>query len=273
MIAETTAPRKALTATPASRSVAIEKRPPTAAMPYTKNDAAIAPTNAKVGSARKNSPVSPVAIATTAPTAPPAETPMMPGSAIGLRNRPCIVAPATPSAIPTVAPTTIRGSLICSMTSCSVRPKSARSRPTYDSRIETTRIAGISTGPRFSETSATASITTSSADEPTANRVETPRLPIPPQRRDACRPQQKRPPRLSAGGHRFALSGTQCPTTEGPSLRRRAVTFRSGRSPGSRADLHQPHPSHRIIDSGLRPQIPLTVALPRRILTAFPILP
>ena len=33
MIAETTAPRKALTATPASRRVAIEKRPPTAAMP------------------------------------------------------------------------------------------------------------------------------------------------------------------------------------------------------------------------------------------------
>ena len=28
-----------------------------------------------------------------------------------------------------------------------------------------------------------------------------------------------------------------CPTTEGPSLRRRAVTFRSGRSPGSRADF------------------------------------
>ena len=27
-----------------------------------------------------------------------------------------------------------------------------------------------------------------------------------------------------------------CPTTEGPSLRRRAVTFRSGRSPGSRVD-------------------------------------
>ena len=56
----------------------------------------MAPTNAKVGSARKNKPVSPVAMAMTAPTAPPAETPMMPGSAIGLRNSPCIVAPAIP---------------------------------------------------------------------------------------------------------------------------------------------------------------------------------
>ena len=76
----------------------------------------------------------PVAMATTAPRAPPAETPMMPGSAIGLRKRPCIVAPATPRAMPTEAPTTILGSLICSITSCSVRPKSVKSSPRYDSR-------------------------------------------------------------------------------------------------------------------------------------------
>ena len=64
-----------------------------------------------------------------------------------------------------------------------------------------------------------------------------------------------------------------CPTTEGPSLRRRAVTFRSGRSPGSRVDYLGLALPIETLDSGLRPQTPLTVALPRRTLTAFPILP
>ena len=36
MMAETMAPRKALTATPARRRVAMEKWPPTAAIPYTR---------------------------------------------------------------------------------------------------------------------------------------------------------------------------------------------------------------------------------------------
>ena len=84
---------------------------------------------ANVGRAKKKRLAIPEAMATTAPTAPPAETPMIPGSAIGLRKRPCMVAPATPRAMPTRAPTKILGSLICSMTSCSVRPKVAKSIP------------------------------------------------------------------------------------------------------------------------------------------------
>ena len=54
---------------------------------------------------------------------------------------------------------------------------------------------------------------------------------------------------------------------------RRVVTSRSGRSPGLRGGSRVPGPSHRLTDSGLQLQIPLTVALPRRFFTAFPILP
>ena len=134
----------------------------------------MAPANANAGSARKKRPAMPVAMATTAPTAPPADTPMIPGSAIGLRNSPCIVAPATPRAMPTEAPTTIRGSLICSMTSCSVRPKSTKSSPMNDSTIEATWLTGMLTGPRLSETSAVARISRPRIEEPIANRVLTP---------------------------------------------------------------------------------------------------
>ena len=48
----------------------------------------------------------------TAPTAAPVETPMMEGSAIGFRKKPCITVPASASAKPTVAPSAIRGSLM-----------------------------------------------------------------------------------------------------------------------------------------------------------------
>ena len=94
--------------------------------------------NAKLGRAKKKRPASPVAIDTTAPTAAPVETPMIPGSAIGLRNSPCMVAPAIPRAIPTEAPTRILGSRICSTTSCSVRPNSTKSSPNDDNTIEAT---------------------------------------------------------------------------------------------------------------------------------------
>ena len=174
MIAETIAPRKAFTATPASSRVAIEKCPPATAMPYTRNAAAIAPAKAKTGSARKNSPVSPAAIATTAPSAPPADTPMMPGSAMGLRNSPCIVAPATPSAIPTEAPTMIRGSRICSITSCSVRPNSGVLKPMAESTIQATSPAEMSTGPRLSEIRPTTSTSASRTVPPIARRAPMP---------------------------------------------------------------------------------------------------
>ena len=98
MIAETMAPRKALTATPASRSVAMEKRPPTAAMPYTRNEAAIAPHEREDRQRKEEQTCHPGCDGHHRTTAPPADTPMMPGSAMGLRKSPCIVAPATPSA-------------------------------------------------------------------------------------------------------------------------------------------------------------------------------
>ena len=133
----------------------------------------MAPMNAKSGSARKKSPAIPVAMATTAPTAPPADTPMMPGSAMGLRKSPCIVAPATPRAMPTEAPTSMRGSLICSMTSCSVRPYPATSSPKNDNTIEPTWLTGTWTGPKLSETAALATISNISRDAPIASRLVT----------------------------------------------------------------------------------------------------
>ena len=113
-------------------------------------------------------------MATTAPSAPPAETPMMPGSAMGLRNSPCIVAPATPSAIPTEAPTTIRGSLICSITSCSVRPNSGVSKPIAESTIQATCPTEIATGPRLNETRPMTSTTSSRIAPPIARRAPMP---------------------------------------------------------------------------------------------------
>jgi len=47
----------------------------------------------------------------TAPTAAPEETPMIDGSAIGLRKNPCMTVPAAASAKPTSAANRIRGSL------------------------------------------------------------------------------------------------------------------------------------------------------------------
>ena len=51
MMAETMAPKNALTATPASNSVAMLNRPPTDAIPYTRNAATIAPRKAKADKA------------------------------------------------------------------------------------------------------------------------------------------------------------------------------------------------------------------------------
>ena len=121
MTSEISAPIKALTATPARISVATENRPLAIAMAYTRNAVPIAPASANSGSARKKSVEAPVAMAMTAAAAPPDATPIVPGSASGFRNRACIAAPATPSAMPTSAPTTMRGIRICLTTSSSVR--------------------------------------------------------------------------------------------------------------------------------------------------------
>ncbi len=114
------APMNALTATPARISVATENRPLAIAIAYTRKAVPIAPPSANRGRARKNNDDAPVAMAITAAAAPPDATPIVPGSASGLRKRACIAAPATPSAMPTSAPTTIRGMRIRSTTSSSV---------------------------------------------------------------------------------------------------------------------------------------------------------
>jgi hypothetical protein len=55
------------------------------------------------------STVEPSTMMMMAPSPAPAETPTMPGSASGLRNRPCITAPDTASAAPIRMPRTTRG--------------------------------------------------------------------------------------------------------------------------------------------------------------------
>ena len=214
----------------------------------------------------------PVAMATTAPTAPPADTPMIPGSAIGLRNSPCIVAPATPRAMPTEAPTTIRGSLICSMTSCSVRPKSVKSSPINDSTIEATWLTGMLTGPRLSETSAVARISRLRIEEPIANRVLTPDRRYPP---SVANPTALNENDLQAALRWRSSFGSVRDSTGRPRNHLWCGEWSPSVQAGllARGWLGPPGPSHRVYDSGLRLQIPLTVALPRRTFTAFPILP
>ena len=199
-------------------------------------------------------------MATTAPSAPPEETPIIPGSAIGLRKSPCIVAPATPRAAPTEAPTIILGSLICSMTSCSVRPNSASSSPREDNTMEATWRTGISTGPMLSDTRAVARINKARMGEPMASRVVTPALRYP---RSVVSPAAFN--KNTSGGSPLEVVASLLrdnSTTQGPSLKRRAVTSRSGRSPGLRVGLCAgPFPiAPATVGSGS--WFPLTVALP-----------
>ena len=63
----------------------------------------------------------PSTIATIAPNPAPALTPTKPGSASGLRNRPCITAPDTASDAPTEMPSSNRGRRMSHNTICSIR--------------------------------------------------------------------------------------------------------------------------------------------------------
>lgn len=63
----------------------------------------------------------PLTITITPPSVPPAETPMMPGSAMGFRNNPCSAVPAVPNAIPTKPAVIIRGRRIWSTTNSDLR--------------------------------------------------------------------------------------------------------------------------------------------------------
>ena len=113
----------------------MEKRPPTEATAYTSAKAPVAPTKDMAGNARVKAAWAPMEMATTAPKAPPVDTPMMPGSAIGLRNNPCITAPATPKAAPTIRAKQMRGSLTAATIASSVAVALACPKPTCSSRI------------------------------------------------------------------------------------------------------------------------------------------
>ena len=72
-------------------------------MPKTSNTASAPPAKAhrEMAEKPKNEACRPSIIAAAAPSAAPEETPNSPGSAMGLRNTPCISAPDTASAAPT----------------------------------------------------------------------------------------------------------------------------------------------------------------------------
>lgn len=117
--AETAALRNELIATPVSSSVAMENLLPVAAMANTMVSAITDPMNAPMGN-RNRDVDSPSAITMTAPSAPPADVPMMPGSAMGFRNMACMIVPAVASAAPTVRDSRMRGSRMVCITAVSV---------------------------------------------------------------------------------------------------------------------------------------------------------
>ena len=84
-------------------------RPSLRAKSHTAPTAARPPANAASGTVAVPNVAHPAMITPTAPTAAPADTPMMPGSASGLRNTPCRTAPDTASPPPTRAASTMRG--------------------------------------------------------------------------------------------------------------------------------------------------------------------
>ena len=68
----------------------------------------------------------------------------------------------------------ILGSRICSMTSCSVRPKPPTSKPKKARTMEATRPTGMLTGPTLREVSARARMRRARTEAPTARRAATP---------------------------------------------------------------------------------------------------
>ena len=108
---------KPVSAMPARSTITTEVRPSRVAMSWRMAVASRPPRNAASGRPRPASapraPPSaeaPSTIHSAAASAAPDETPTMPGSASGLRNRPCITAPATAVAAPTRIASTVRGS-------------------------------------------------------------------------------------------------------------------------------------------------------------------
>ena len=91
-------------------------------------------------------------IAMTAPSAPPADTPMIPGSAIGLRKSPCITAPETPRAAPTTNASNMRGNLIVVMMARSTSEAVVSANPRCSSKMPMVRDGGMVKGPTAAAT-------------------------------------------------------------------------------------------------------------------------
>src|SRR4029453_13732848 len=100
----------AATAIPANNNVATWTVGPIRANRYTRNAVRRAPAKAASGTPKAPSAPEPANTMTAiAPSAAPEETPMMAGSASGLRNRPWNTAPDAAKAAPTTAARTTRG--------------------------------------------------------------------------------------------------------------------------------------------------------------------
>ena len=111
-----TEPARALSATPVSNSPAMEPGVSQRAARSSRKTTSKAPVKAAAGSSQnlrwagsaKPMPAKNT-MASAANMAAPVVTPSRPGSARGLRNRPCVRAPDSPSAAPTSAANRARG--------------------------------------------------------------------------------------------------------------------------------------------------------------------
>src|SRR6056297_2528607 len=94
----------------------------------------------------------------TAPTAAPEETPMMEGSAIGLRKIPCMMVPAAASAKPTTAASRMRGSRTCiTMSRWSRETRNRKTGWVVTSTAVPVRSTAVGTATALSRTCATTS--------------------------------------------------------------------------------------------------------------------
>ena len=108
-------------------------------------------------------------IAITAPNEPPADTPMIPGAAIGFRKSACIVTPATLNPIPTKIPTMILGKRSSVTINDSRGVCKVVSIGPIDKRTLKTFASEIGTGPTETETNIAALSSTDSIETPSNN--------------------------------------------------------------------------------------------------------
>ena len=158
IMAETAALKNALTATPVSSSAAMENLAQIPAIAMTVPRAAAAPMPAAIGTAMTVAPM-PNESTITAPRAPPAEVPMMPGSASGLRNIACMSAPAVANAVPTASAIATLGMRTVSTIACSAGLTFAPSAIPMETRMAVRAFGnGILNGPIVVASVATATV-------------------------------------------------------------------------------------------------------------------